>query len=175
MGSSDDLKYICTMLKEARTKSMDACEYENSLSIYETVHKLLFKATNSCADLSMREKVIRLRDVCRVEMKILKEYISEKSKFLTPPHTGGNRHGNVRMESKSTEDDPDIWPPPTPPTGGGNNRNNNQLARPATNNNNRAFGGRNGNNSDVSHANDARSKVEQMKKERDTNISNRKV
>lgn len=169
MGSPDDLKYICTMLKEARVKSMDSCEYENSLSIYETVHKLLFKASNNCADVLLREKVLRLRDVCRVEMKILKEYINEKSKFLVPPSTSGNSNRNAKVNIKATEDDPDVWPPPTPPSGGGNR--NNQLARPATNN--RAFGGR----SEVrSHANDdARSRVEQMKKERDANISNRRV
>ena len=121
--SSDDLVYICTLLKEARAKSLDNCNYESSLSIFETVQKLLNKAfLNSAPELA--EKVSRLRDVCRCESKLLKDYINEKNKFVDN-HVVSHRPQKSEKEDaprRKESDDPDIWPPPTPAPNAGRER-----------------------------------------------------
>lgn len=109
--STDDLKYICTLLKEARNKSSENAEYESSLSIFETVQKLLTKAMLN-ADPNLTDKVVRLRDICRCETRLLREYIAEKNNFSLPAVPKGSSKNS--QEVIDDENDPDVWAPPTP-------------------------------------------------------------
>ena len=183
--STDDLKYICTLLTEARSKSLDAGEYDSSLSIYETVLKLLNKAFLH-TDPSLTDKVSRLRDICRCETKLLKDYIAERAKFSCSTSSSSNSHNNRRNKpdqenASNEENDPDVWPPPTP--------NPNANRPPPLRSDNRSERGKgNGNawgverrevvrhnnnhqqNNNNNRNNDMQNKVEQMRKDRDSHV-----
>jgi len=108
--STEDLKYICTLLKEARSKSADNAEYEGSLSIFETVQKLLTKAMLN-TDPNLTDKVVRLRDICKCEIRLLRDYIAEKNKFALPVVV---QKSSKNSQEAANDNDPDVWPPPTP-------------------------------------------------------------
>lgn len=105
--SSEEIKQIFTVLKEARYMCMEGGEYESALNKYDHVIRLI-KSVTGKSMVPFADKLQRLRDVCRGEVRILRDYVSEVKKINPTPIGKGDGSSAVAV------DDPDVWPPPTP-------------------------------------------------------------